>query len=415
MNRPVGARPPFLAGGPPPRLLRARRRLRAGLVQLVFAAAGLGLGLALPRVGGGPSVEAGQLAELLFTLGLGVVGVVTIVYSLLFGVVQWSASSFSPRLNLFRDDPLVWRTFALTIGVFVYCVSAGLASGNAGRVSVLVPVTAVLGVLMAFGLIRALQTRAFLSLQLSQVLAAVTARGRAVIGELYPLMSSVSADGSRASASRLPDRLRTVSWAGPPGVLQQLDLRGLLDAATHDDALVVFRVGVGDTLHEGSPLADIHRGDLDDRVVYAAVIRGAERSFDQDPMLAVRLLADIGLRSLSAAVNDPATTVETVDATEGLLRALAVRELRVVDVADRAGIFRVRLVLPTWEDYLRNGIEDLLPDAAPVPMVLERMQRTLTNLLELSPPQRHAALIRLSEQVQGLLAASRPAAKVMVK
>lgn len=180
-----------------------------------------------------------------------------------------------------------------------------------------------------------------------------------------------------------------------------------MDAAANADALVVFRVGVGDTLHEASPLADIHRGDLADRVVRAAVVRGVERSFDQDPMLAVRLLADIGLRALSPAVNDPATAVDSVDATEGLLRALAVRELRVADVADLTGVPRVQLVLPTWEDYLRTGVEDLLPTAASVPMVLERMQRLLTNLLEMSSPSRHAALIRLSEQVQARLAACR--------
>jgi hypothetical protein len=107
----------------------------------------------------------------LFGLGFGVIGLVTIVSSLLFGVVQWAASSFSPRLNLFSEDPLVWRTSAITIGVFVYSVSAGLGIGDAGRVSVLVRATAVVAALIAFALIRALQTRAFVSLQLSQVLA----------------------------------------------------------------------------------------------------------------------------------------------------------------------------------------------------------------------------------------------------
>jgi formate hydrogenlyase subunit 4 len=41
-------------------------------------------------------------------------------FSLLFLVVQWAFSSLSPRLNLFRDDPIVWRTFAFAIGVFVF-------------------------------------------------------------------------------------------------------------------------------------------------------------------------------------------------------------------------------------------------------------------------------------------------------
>jgi uncharacterized membrane protein len=374
-------------------------------LDLLCAATGLTLGLALPRVRGGPTVDGGKMAELLFSLGLGVVGVVTIVFSLLFGVVQWSASTFSPRLNLFRDDPLVWRTFGVTIGGFVFCVSAGLTSGSAGQVSLLVPITAIVSALTALGFIRALQTRAFRSLQLSQVLAAVAARGRAVIDDLYPLRFSAAADTSLTAVAALSGRRRTVTWAGPQAVVQQLDLRRLVDEAAHANALVAFKVGVGGTLHEASPLADIYRGDLPDRVVRAAVVRGAERSFDQDPMLAVRLLADIGLRALSPAVNDPATAVDAIDATEGLLRALAVRELWVGDLADRYGVPRIRLVLPTWEDYLRTGIEDLLPAAAPVPMVLERIQRLLTDLLDTSLPPRHAALIRLSDQVHARLAA----------
>ncbi|WP_222263329.1 DUF2254 family protein [Modestobacter marinus] len=408
MNRPDAAGAPSAARhAPPQRLLHVRRRLRAGVVQLLCAAVGLGLGLTLPRVSGGPTVDSGRLSELLFTLGTGVIGLVSIVFALLFGVVQWSASTFSPRLTLFRGDPLVWRTYAFTIGMFVFSTTAGLVSGRAGRVSLVVPITAVLAALIALALIRALQIRAFLSLQLAQVLDAVVARGRAVIGDLYTPRSA--AGEPTPAAAPLPALRRSVSWAGAPGVVQQLELRRLVNAATQADAVVVFRVGVGDTLHEAAPLADLLGGDLPDRVVRAAVIRGAERSFDQDPMLAVRLLADIGLRALSPAVNDPATAVDAIDATESLLRALAGRQLDIVDIADRSGVPRVRLVLPTWEDYLRTGVEDLLLPAARIPMVLERLQRLLTNLLEMSPSPRHAPLIRLSEQVQAQLGACRPA------
>jgi uncharacterized membrane protein len=411
MNRAAGSDSIDRGRRPPRRLIRAQRRLRAELVQLLFASTGLVLGLVLPRLRGGPTVNAGRLTEPLFTLGLGVVGVVAIVFSLLFGVVQWSASAFSPRLNLFRDDPLVWRTFAVTIGVFVFCVSAGLSSGNAGQISVVVPITAIVGVLVAFGLIRALQVRAFLSLQLSQVLAGVAARGRTVISELFPHPYDEALHAAPAVASP-PPASHTVSWAGPTGVVQQFDLRRLLEAAGDADALVVLRVGVGDTLYEGTHIADIHRGDLEDRVVRAAVVLGAERSFAQDPMLALRLLADIALRALSPAVNDPATAVDALDATEGLLRILAVRELRVADLVDDKHVPRIRLELPTWEDYLRTAVEDLLPVAANIPMVLDRLQRLLTALLELSPPARPDALTRLGAEVGVLRAARRPAAEV---
>lgn len=397
----------FSPGGPR-RLLRARRRLRADLAQLFCALAGLTLGLALPRISGGPTVEGIRLSELLFTLGIGVIGVVSIVFSLLFAVVQWSASSFSSRLNLFHGDPLVWRTFALAVGVFTFAVTAGVVSISLGEVSAVVPVTAILATLVTFGLIRALQIRAFLSLKLASVLDAVTSRGRAVIAAVYPLRS-VPQDPTDEPSAQLPELRRTVTWAGAPGVVQQLELRRLIDAATRADALVGFRVGVGDTVHDGAPLADIHGGDLSDQVVRTAVVRSVERTFDQDPMLAFRLLADIALRALSPSVNDPATAVDAIDAAEGLLRAVAKRDLEVADISDAAGDTRVRLVLPTWEDYLRIAIEDLLQFATPFTLVLDRLRRLLANLLEFWP-ERQAHILQLQGHVNAALLAAQPKA-----
>jgi uncharacterized membrane protein len=218
------SRVPVISGASrkrPRRLIRARRQLRAGLAQLLCGLAGLALGFALPQVPIGPTVDGANLTEPLFTLGLGVVGVVSIVFALLFGVVQWAATSFSPRLNLFREDPLVWRTFAFAVGVFVYSVTAGLVSASAGRTSVAVPITAVLAVLVAFGMIRALQTRAFLSLQLAHVLSALTSRGRAVLADVYPPRVTDTV-GRRAPPPAHRTVRRTVTWASSPGVVQQL-------------------------------------------------------------------------------------------------------------------------------------------------------------------------------------------------
>ena len=75
---------------------------------------------------------------------------------------------------------------------------------------------------------------------------------------------------------------------------------------------------------------------------------------------------------------------------------------------DAAGETRVRLVLPTWEDYLRIAIEDLLQFATPFPMVLDRLRRLLVNLLEIRPAS-PAPLLQLQRQVNAaLLAAKAP-------
>jgi hypothetical protein len=63
----------------------------------------------------------------------------------------------------------------------------------------------------------------------------------------------------------------------------------------------------------------------------------------QDPLFAFRLLADIGLRALSPAVNDPATAVQVLDTMQSILSPLVTRDLDVADIADGSGA--VRLVL----------------------------------------------------------------------
>ena len=102
--------------------------------------AGLGLGLLLPRITVAPTVASSRVTETLIGVGFGVLGLVSIIFSLLFLVVQWAFSSLSPRLNLFRDDPIVWRAFAYAIGLFVFCFTAAFAIGNDKTVSVIVQV-----------------------------------------------------------------------------------------------------------------------------------------------------------------------------------------------------------------------------------------------------------------------------------
>jgi uncharacterized membrane protein len=367
------------------------------VVQILSAAIGLALGLLVPRIDAGPTVSTGRMTEMLFTRGIGTLGIVTLVFSLLFSVVQWTASSFGPRMNLFRDDPLVWRSFGFAVGVFVFGVTSGLTAAGQGHVTLVLPMAAVLAVLAAAYLVRALQTRAFQSMQLAHVLRELTARGQAAINDCYPPDAPLvdQSDSSPAASGRR----RVVLWSDTFGVVQQFDVHDLIEAASAADTLVAFRVRVGEPLHHGSPLADLHGGDLSDHVVQQAVVLGLERSFVQDPLFAFRLLADIALRALSPAVNDPATAVDVLDVIENLLRTVGGRALRMTPFPDDHGVPRVRIALPEWEDFLRTGVEDLLPVAASSSMVRRRLLVMVDDLVEATPPRRHAGIARLREQI----------------
>jgi uncharacterized membrane protein len=387
----------------PGRFDRPRRRLRAGLAQLLFAVAGLGLGLLLPRITAEPTVASSRVTETLIGVGFGVLGLVSIIFSLLFLVVQWAFSSLSPRLNLFRDDPIVWRTFGLAIGVFVYSVTAALVIGNDPEVSVIVPATEVVAVLAALAMIRTLQVRAFASIQLAPTLSTLAAQGRGILDDLYPRPDPAD----RRSAATLPPLRRTVTWPHQQAILQQLNLRRLLDAVGRG-AVVVLRAGIGDTLQEGAVIAALHGGDASDAAVLGGLVTGQERTFHQDPLLAFRLLADIGLRALSPAVNDPATAVQVLETIESLLVPLVTRDLDVADIVDDAGAVAVVLALPSWDDYLRIALDDLIEAGSRSPMTLLQARALLTALLNAAPPQRRSSITWRLQRAEELAAGNFP-------
>jgi uncharacterized membrane protein len=111
--------------------------------------------------------------------------------------------------------------------------------------------------------------------------------------------------------------------------------------------------------------------------------------------LAFRLLADVGLRALSPAVNDPATAVQVLDTIEGLLMPLASRDLDVAEVADDAGAVKVVLALPSWDDYLQTALDDFIESGSRSPMVLLRARALLAGLGNAAPQRRSSITWRL--------------------
>lgn len=404
---PIG---PFGPGQPAERVVRPRRRLRAGITQATGLLLGLVLGLTLPRIDGGPRVSASRTVEVLGVIGIAVLGFTGLIFSLLFLVAQWVAGNYSPRLGLFRTDPLVWRAFALVLGLLTFAVSATLTIGSRSTVTLVVPVLTGVGAVVSLGLVRALQLRAFGAIQLAQVLASTAAQGHAVLDAFYPPGAEATPPVPPPVAPLvLPPLRSTVAWDGPTATIEQVDLRQLSETATRADAVVVLRIPVGTAVHRGDAVAEVRGGELTAGHVTRALIAGPERSFHQDPLYALRLLADIGLRALSPAVNDPATAVQALDSIEGLLRRLVGARLDAASVPDEQGDVRVVLQLPSWAEFLNVALDDLCRAAVSSPMVLARAARLLHGLSTVAPPDRRTPLSEREEWVDRQLHERHPA------
>jgi len=361
--------------------LRRRRRLGDQRLQLILVLAGLGLGLLLPRIISGPQVQSAQVIDLLFTLGFGVLGVTGIIFSLLFLVVQWAHTSFSPRLLVFRQAPIVWRTIGAALSMAVFCITAALAIGKDSQTSVTVPVFAAIMVLVMLALLRTLQLRALASIQLAPVLSSITQQGHDAIDTLY----RSRADLAHGGAVVLPARTMSVTWPAGVCMVQEVDMDRLVSTARQGGAVIALRAVPGVALPRGAVVAEVHGAPLAPTDVLAALVVGAEETFEQDPFLAFRLLSDIVMRALSPAINDPTTAIQGLDHVEDLLSAMPATPGEPLHATDQDGALRVTVQLPGWEDYARLSLDGAINSALGSPTVLLRIRLLLLRLQTLRP------------------------------
>ena len=142
------------------------------------------------------------------------------------------------------------------------------------------------------------------------------------------------------------------------------------------------------------PLFRLHGGAsaIDDRPLREAVVLGTERTIEQDPTFAFRILVDIAIKALSSAINDPTTAVMAIDQLHRLLRLVGLRDLRGEEFRDEAGELRLVFRTPNWEDYVHLACTEIRHCGAGSIQIMRRMRSMLENLMQTLPQHRHAEL-----------------------
>ena len=355
------------------------------------------LAFVVPSIPIGFTVPSSRTAELLVAIGAGTITLIAVVYSLLFLVVQFGSTTFTPRLNLFRDAPIIPHSFGYFTAIATFSLTCLFSIGQDGKTSGLVPIVGIVALLAGLALFRVLQGAAFASIQLATALDQVTARGRDTLDDLY-----LEELGARHARNGVPGP-HELRWPNEAAVLQVIDVPRVLDVAAESDAVVDFQVGTGETIRQDGVVALLHGpidGTLDDEILRALDV-GHERTFEQDPAWALRILADIALRALSPALNDPTSAVQALDGIDSLLGRLATRKLDLGEIADSDGNVRILLVLPTWDDYLAVGLDEIIGASRQSPNVRVRVAQLLHDLLSIAPDDRQPPVRARLAQVTG--------------
>ena len=112
------------------------------------------------------------------------------------------------------------------------------------------------------------------------------------------------------------------------------------------------------------------------------LVLARQRTIDQDPAFALRMLVDIAIRALSPAVNDPTTAVQALDRIEALLVELAAAPpgpvARASTTTDAA---RASSRRPRWTDYLELALTEIRRYGAGSAQIVRRLHALYDHLL----------------------------------
>ena len=329
-----------------------------------------------------------------------------LVFSLAFVMVQFSATAYSPRLvSWFAGSAMMSHSLGVFTATFLYSLAAivWVDRGGTGKVPPLTLWVAI-ALLLVSVVFFVLLVEKLAALQISRVLAYAGDQGRAVIERDYALLEARGDGGAerrRRGAEELPAVSQVLVHRGGPAVIQAIDVPGLVALAAGAGAVVEVAWAVGDTVIDGMPLLRVHGGATPSPSgsCGGSCSLGAERTFEQDPKYAIRLLVDIAIKALSPAINDPTTAVQALDQLEDLLLRLGRRSLAAGRARDASGSLRLVFPVPSWEDFLVLAFDEIRYYGASSIQVMRRMRALLLDLMKSVPPERLPALERYLERV----------------
>jgi uncharacterized membrane protein len=179
------------------------------------------------------------------------------------------------------------------------------------------------------------------------------------------------------------------------GAIQAVDGRGLVRYARENRCRLVLRHTVGDFVPEGAALVEVYDNDpgaLADGRLRGMIALGVERTIEQDPAFAIRIMVDIANRALSPAVNDPTTAVQVLNHLGDTLRLVGSTALPVPPAASAAGTSGVLVPVRRWEEFLLLGVTEIRRYGAASIQVMRRLRAVLEELRESVLPERRAAV-----------------------
>jgi len=330
----------------------------------------------------------GTVAASMFTL-------VVVASSAVLVAVQLGSAQLTPRIILLVYRSRI-RKLCVSAFVFTFTFSVGVLVRIGGTVPLLSSYIAAYGFLFNLALFLYFLDGVGKALRPSSALQVVGSLGRDVVESVYP--SKLKRDDPSVSkpneySKREP---RRVIHNEVDGVVLAFDRKGLVSLAERSNCVIELVPQVGDFLAEGDLMFRLYEGgeSLSADTLRSSVALGQERTLDQDPTFAFRIIVDIASKALSPAINDPTSAVLALDHIHHLLRDVGSRNLGDGREIDRTGHVRLLYRTPNWEDFVHLAVTEIRHYGGDSIQVTRRLKAMLDNMIEILPEKR-APLLRL--------------------
>jgi uncharacterized membrane protein len=310
-------------------------------------------------------------------------------------VVQLASGQLTSRIIALTFSV---RMVKVAVGVFAFTYTFTLSALGRleGRsVPQLLVFVAILSNLLSIALFFWFVQQIGTSLRPVAVLQNLWEAGRVVIDNVYPrALDAMQPSHSPAELATLYAPSRTIEHVGNSGTFLAFGIQELVAAAQTAECVIELLPQVGDFVSRGDPLFRVYPADrhIDEAALHHVVAFGPERTLEQDPAFAFRIMVDIAARALSPAVNDPTTAVLALDQLHRLLRYIGLKQLDPGRVSDGQGKLRLLYPTPQWEDFVMLAASEIRLFGASSLQVPRRLQAMLEHLIAVLPEARSPAL-----------------------
>lgn len=309
--------------------------------------------------------------------------------------VQLASAQLTPRIITLVYRSRI-RKFCLSAFCFTFTFSVGALVRLESSVPLLTSYAAAYGFLINLALFLYFIDGMGKTLRPGSALYIVGVAARDVIESVYP--SKLKKDQPLISKpleilKRDPSR---VVINEIDGVVLAFDSRGLKALAENANCLIELVPQVGDFVAAGDPLFRIFDGGetISDDTLRHSIAFGQERTLEQDPTYAFRIIVDIASKALSPAINDPTTAVLAIDQIHHLLRNVGLRNLAQGRETDGRGELRLVYRTPDWEDFVHLAVTEIRQYGRESIQIMRRLRAMLENLIQ-TLPERRAPMLRL--------------------